>query len=72
MDTKFPEPFKFIIHLKDNITDDGGSNNFSFIVNDILNSKQSINIDGRAGTGKSTFIKELQKEMDDRKLSMYH
>ncbi len=66
-DTKFPDPFKFIIHLKDNITDDDGSNNFSFIVNDILNSKQSISIDGRAGTGKSTFIKKLQKEMDERK-----
>ena len=33
-----------------------------------LDSKKSINIDGRAGTGKSTFIKELHKEMDERKI----
>ena len=32
----------------------------------MLDNNISVNIDGRAGTGKSTFINKLQTEMDNR------
>ena len=48
----------------DNLHND--SNNFQPLVEHIINNNISINIDGRAGTGKSTFIKQLQQEMDKR------
>ena len=38
------------------------------MIEQVLNSNESLNIDGRAGTGKSTFIKMLHTEMDKRKL----
>ena len=38
---------------------------FKPLVNQTLDSKSSINIDGRAGTGKSTFI-NLYTEMNNR------
>jgi len=41
-------------------------NDFSQLVKYILDSKKSINIDGRAGVGKSTLIKMLQNEMTKR------
>jgi transcriptional regulator with PAS, ATPase and Fis domain len=49
-----------------NITNDTGDNNFQPMVEQILDGNQSINIEGRAGTGKSTFIKTLHKGMDKR------
>ena len=52
-----------------NITEDVQDNNFSVFVSDILNNNKSVHIDGRAGTGKSTLIKELQQEMDQRGLN---
>ena len=51
-----------------NITNDTTDNDFKPLVKQILDSKKSINIDGRAGVGKSFFIKNLHKEMDERKL----
>ena len=51
-----------------NITNDTIDNDFKPLVKQILDSKKSINIDGRAGVGKSFFIKNLHKEMDERKL----
>jgi hypothetical protein len=45
------------------------SNDFSILVNQVLDSKKSINIDGRAGTGKSTLINMLQAEMKNRGIS---
>lgn len=41
-------------------------NDFMPLVNQILDNKISINIDGRAGTGKSTLVKMLQIEMGNR------
>ena len=41
-------------------------NDFMPLVNQILDNNMSINIDGRAGTGKSTLIKMLQTEMGNR------
>ena len=52
-----------------NILDDIDNNDFSILVNKILDSKQSINIDGRAGTGKSTLINLLQSELKKRGIS---
>ena len=49
--------------LKWSIIEDSGSNDFAPLVNQILDNKMSIHIDGRAGTGKSTLIKGLQKEV---------
>jgi hypothetical protein len=46
-----------------NIIKDIETNDFTSLVKEILESKQSYNIDGRAGTGKSTLIKLLQHEM---------
>ena len=42
--------------------------NFQPFVNHILDSNISININGLAGTGKSTLIHQLQEEMDKRGL----
>ena len=42
------------------------SDDFHMLVETILNSKKSFHIDGRAGCGKTTLIKMLQKEMDAR------
>ena len=47
---------------------DSGDNDFMPMVHKILDSNKSINIEGRAGTGKSTFIKQLHEEMDKRKI----
>ena len=48
--------------------EDTGDNNFQPSVEKVLDGKKSINIEGRAGTGKSTFIKTLHAEMDKRKI----
>ncbi len=45
------------------------SSNFQPLIEHIINNNISINIDGRAGTGKSTFINQLQKEFEDRGIS---
>ena len=39
------------------------------LVNTILDSDKSCNIDGRAGTGKSHLIKMLQEEMKKRNIN---
>ena len=54
--------------VKWNIINDVDDNNFNPLVQTILNSNKSINIDGMAGAGKSTLIKLLQKEMDKKEL----
>ena len=51
------------------ITNDIDDNDFKPLVDQILDSKKSINIDGRAGTGKSTLINMLQAEMKIKKIS---
>jgi len=48
------------------IVEDTGSNDFTPLVSQILDNKMSIHIDGRAGTGKSTLIIQLQAEMAKR------
>jgi len=50
------------------IFEDTGSNDFTPIVNQILDNKMSLHIDGRAGTGKSTLIQQLQAEMAKREI----
>ena len=52
--------------------DDVNDNNFDPLVDHIVNSNQSIHIDGRAGTGKSTLIKSLQTELTKLKKKVYH
>ena len=47
---------------------DSGDNDFMPMVHKILDSNKSINIEGSAGTGKSTFIKQLHEEMNKRKI----
>ena len=46
-----------------NLIFDVNDNNFEPLVKQILESKQSYHINGRAGTGKSTLIKLLQGKM---------
>jgi len=55
--------------LKYNIFNDVDDNDFKPLVDMILDSNKSIHIDGCAGAGKSTLIKQLQTEMDNRNLS---
>ena len=47
--------------------EDVKDNDFSPLVNTVLDSEKSFNILGRAGTGKSTLIKEIQKKLDENK-----
>jgi hypothetical protein len=52
-----------------NVMNDVSDNNFKPLVDHILDNMMSINIDGLAGTGKSTLIKKLQDEMKIRGIS---
>ena len=47
------------------IINDVDDNNFEPLIKTILDLNKSVNIDGRAGCGKSTLIKMLMKTMDD-------
>ena len=58
---------QFRLERKDfNIIPD--TDDFKYLVDTILSSKKSIHIDGRAGCGKTTLIKMIQKEMDDKEI----
>ena len=48
------------------ISDDPTTNDFTPLIKQILDSNKSINIDGLAGCGKSTFINQVQTEMTNR------
>ena len=52
-----------------NVLEDINTNDFKQLVEHILNSKNGINIDGRAGVGKSWIIRQLQSEMKKRGIS---
>ena len=52
-----------------NIVEDVEDNDMTPLVNTILDSDKSCNIDGRAGTGKSHLIKMLQEEMKKRNIN---
>jgi len=52
-----------------NVIPDATDNDFTPLVDQILNSKLSCNLDGAAGTGKSTLLKQLMAEMDQRQLN---
>ena len=54
--------------IKWKIIQDKDEDDFQPLVEHVLDSNKSINIEGRAGTGKSTFIKMLHTEMDKRKI----
>ena len=61
---------KFIMDdIEWNIINDVQDNNIEPLINNILDNNLSINIDGRAGTGKSFFINKLQKEMKKRNIT---
>jgi len=51
------------------IINDIETNDFNELVDKIIDSKKSINIDGRAGTGKSTLINMIQAELKKRGIS---
>ena len=48
--------------IKFDVAEDVTDNDFKPLVDMIINSKKSFHIDGRAGCGKSTLIKQLQNE----------
>ena len=52
--------------LQWDIKEDPNTNDFTKLAQEIIDSNKSIHIDGRAGTGKSTLIKELQKLIGDK------
>ena len=54
--------------IKWNTLHDRDDSDFESLVNEISDSKQSYHIRGRAGTGKSTLIKQIMKTMKERKL----
>ena len=49
-----------------NITPDREDDNFEPLIKDILDNNLSTNIRGCAGSGKSTFVNQLQQAMDER------
>jgi len=48
------------------ITNDVDDNNFDPLIESVLKTNKSSNIDGPAGSGKSTMLKKLQNEMTNR------
>jgi len=58
---------KWNIKTDNEIITSTNKNDFTELVNYILNC-QSCHIDGRAGTGKSKLLKDIQKELTNRKL----
>jgi energy-coupling factor transporter ATP-binding protein EcfA2 len=62
-DTYVPKPIEWTTIL------DRVDNDFNPFVEQILDDKMSVNIDGPAGSGKSTLIKMLQEEMNKRSLN---
>jgi 5-methylcytosine-specific restriction protein A len=52
-----------------NVIPDATDNDFTPLVDQILDSKLSCNLDGAAGTGKSTLLKQLMAKMDQKQLN---
>jgi len=52
-----------------NLMNDPGNNNFKSIVDAILDSGKSFNIEGRAGTGKSFMVNSIIKELKKRNIN---
>ena len=50
-------------NIKWDTKEDVPDNTFKPLIDHIVNNNMSVNIDGRAGTGKSVFIKQLQAEL---------
>ena len=48
---------------------DPAHNDFKSVVDRILDSGTSFNIEGRAGTGKSYMLKSIVKELEDRNIN---
>jgi len=48
------------------ISEDTGSNDFTSYVDKIIESNQSVHIDGRGGTGKSTLLRLLQQKLKEQ------
>ena len=61
--TYTPQPY--------NLYNDVQDNDFTPLVNTILEKEQSFNILGPAGTGKSYLIKQIQEELTNRKQKYY-
>ena len=57
IETFIPTPYNWTIH--EDVKDD----DFKPLVDMIINSNQSININGAPGTGKSTLIKQIHTEL---------
>ena len=51
-----------------NITDDVSDNDFNPLVNLIIDSNKGINIDGCAGSGKSSLINMLKNKLDNKEI----
>jgi len=56
------------IFQKWKITDDITDNDFTPLVNLIINSNKGVNIDGCAGAGKSTLINMLKTKLDEKEI----
>lgn len=50
-----------------NVINDVEDNDFTEKINDLINLNEGFQIDGRAGCGKTYFIKELIKKLDEQK-----
>jgi excinuclease UvrABC ATPase subunit len=51
------------------VIEDCENNDFQPFISNILDNKLSINIDGLAGTGKSTLVNQVQEEMRNRNIN---
>ena len=59
--------FYSIDKFKWNEYEDVNDNDFELLVETIIESEQSFHILGRAGTGKSTLIKQIQEKLNEEK-----
>ena len=69
MYTKRTETYTFGGSIMWNLQNDVKDNDFKPLVDKIMSSNQSWCVEGAGGTGKSTLVKMLQKEMTDKELN---
>ena len=63
------DKYQYIKPIGWTLLEDVDDNNFQPLIDNIIKNKLSVNIDGRAGTGKSTFINKLVENFEKNNIS---
>ena len=63
------DKYEYIKPIGWTLLKDVDDNNFQPLIDNIIKNKLSVNIDGRAGTGKSTFINQLVENFEKNNIS---